>query len=50
MPRTAQEIVSQADQLAKRFEEHESESENVADAAALRRVRKAFFAGLTEKQ
>jgi hypothetical protein len=43
MPRTAQEIVSQADQLAKRFEEHEPESENVSDSAALRRVRKAFL-------
>jgi len=43
MPRTAQEIVRRADQLAKRFEEHEPESENVADAAALRRVRKAFL-------
>jgi len=42
MPRTAQEIVSQADRLAKRFEEHEPESANVHDAKSLAQVRKAF--------
>jgi len=42
MPRTAQEILSQADSLAKRFEEHEPEADNVRDAASLRNVRLAF--------
>jgi hypothetical protein len=43
MPRTTQEIVSRADKLAKRFEDHEPNSENISDAAALRRVRRAFL-------
>ncbi len=42
MPRTAQEIVSQADQLAKRFEEHEPVAAKIRDAASLRNVRAAF--------
>jgi len=42
MPRTAQEIVSQADSLAKRFENHESDPSNIRDATSLRKVRKAF--------
>lgn len=50
MPRTAQEIVSQADQLAKRFEEHGPDSETLSDAAALRKVRKAFFRRVAAEQ
>ena len=42
MPRTAQDIVDQADRLAKRFEEHEPDDKKVRDAGSLRRVRKAF--------
>jgi FAD/FMN-containing dehydrogenase len=42
MPRTSQEIMSQADKLAKRFEEHEPDAANVRDAGSLRKVRKAF--------
>ncbi len=43
MPRTTQEIMSQADHLAKHFEDHESNSAKVRDAASLRKVRKAFL-------
>lgn len=42
MPRTAQEILDHADELAARFEAHEPG--NVHDAAELRRVREAFLA------
>jgi hypothetical protein len=42
MPRTAQEIMSQADQLAKHFEDHDPGSTRVRDAASLRKIRKAF--------
>ena len=41
MPRTTQEILDQADQLAARFEQHEP-TDDVKDAAALRAVREAF--------
>lgn len=43
MPRTAQEILDQADQLAARFEEHDPEEKRAQDAAALRTVRQAFL-------
>ena len=43
MPRTAQEIMSQADHLAKHFEDHNPDSANVRDAASLRKIRKAFL-------
>ncbi len=42
MPRTAQEIVNQAEGLARRFEAHEPEVANIRDASSLRRVRRAF--------
>lgn len=42
MPRTAQEIIDQAEALGTQFERHEPREENIRDAAALRRVRKAF--------
>jgi hypothetical protein len=42
MPRTAQDIVDQADRLAKRFEEHEPDDRNFREAGSLRRVREAF--------
>ena len=40
MPRTVEEILNQADELATRFEGHEPA--NIKDAAALRAVRLAF--------
>ncbi|MEL6894030.1 MAG: hypothetical protein AAFP84_20745 [Actinomycetota bacterium] len=42
MPRTAQEIIDHADELAARFEQ--AEPEDVRDATALRVVRDAFLA------
>ena len=42
MPRTVAEILEQADELAERFEAHEPDPTNVADATALRAVRQAF--------
>ena len=42
MPRTAQEIIDHADELAARFEQ--AEPEDVRDATALRVVREAFLA------
>jgi len=44
MPRTAEEIINQAEQLAARFEAHEPEPDEVRDAAALRDLRLAFLA------
>jgi hypothetical protein len=43
MPRTAQEIMSQADQLAKHFEDHDPDPANMREAASLRKIRKAFL-------
>lgn len=43
MPRTAQEILDHADELAARFEHHEP-SDDVRDADALSTVRNAFLA------
>lgn len=43
MPRTAQEIKIQADQLAKHFEDHDPDVADVRDAASLRRIRKSFL-------
>ena len=44
MPRTTQEILDQADELAARFDDHEPDQANLRDAAALRAVRLAFQA------
>jgi hypothetical protein len=43
MPRTAQEILDSADELATRFEQHEP-GDDIRDASALRTVRDAFLA------
>jgi len=43
MPRTAEEILDQADELANRFETHEPDPDDIHDAAALRDVRRAFL-------
>lgn len=42
MPRSLEEILEQADELADRFENHEPIPDNIADAATLRLVREAF--------
>jgi hypothetical protein len=42
MPRTAQEILDQADKLAARFENHEPKPGDALDATALRELRIAF--------
>lgn len=44
MPRTMQEILDQAEELATRFEQHEPVEANVKDATALRTVYAAFRA------
>lgn len=41
MPRTTQEILDQADQLAARFEQHDP-TDDIKDTAALRVIREAF--------
>ena len=43
MPRTAQEILDQADELAARFEAHEP-GDDIHDAIELRLIREAFLA------
>ncbi len=42
MPRSIDEIIQQADELADRFEEHDPDTSHIQDAAALRALRKAF--------
>jgi hypothetical protein len=42
MPRTAKEILDQADELAARFEAHDPDLADTKDAASLRVVRLAF--------
>jgi len=42
MPRSVQEILDQADELAARFEDHEPKYSAGVDADALRRLRMAF--------
>lgn len=44
MPRTTQEILEQAEDLAARFENHEPNAANINDAGALRALRMAFLA------
>ena len=44
MPRTAQEILDHADELAARFQQHDPDTTTSHDAAALREVRLAFRA------
>ena len=43
MPRSAQQILDSADELAARFEQHEP-GDNVREASALRAIRDAFLA------
>jgi hypothetical protein len=42
MPRTTEEILKHADELARRFEEHEPDPEQIRDARSLRDVARAF--------
>lgn len=42
MPRSLEEILHHADELAARFEGHDADSADAADATALRAVRAAF--------
>jgi hypothetical protein len=42
MPRSTEEILAQADELAKRFEDYEPGDDSGLDAHALREIRHAF--------
>jgi hypothetical protein len=44
MPRTTDEIINQAEELAGRFEDHEPDVDDIRDASALRELRQAFLA------
>jgi hypothetical protein len=50
MPRTAEEIINQAEELAARFEDHEPDPDAIRDATALREVRTAFLARAEAEQ
>lgn len=50
MPRTVDEIINQAEELAERFEEHEPDSDEVRDASPLRDLRQAFLARAEAEQ
>lgn len=43
MPRTIDEIISHAEELAARFEDREPDADDVRDATALRELRQAFL-------
>lgn len=50
MPRTIDEIINQAEELATRFEDHEPDAEDIKDARALRELRHAFVARADAEQ
>lgn len=50
MPRTIDEIISRAEELAARFEDHEPDADEVRDANALRELRHAFLARAEAEQ
>lgn len=50
MPRTIDQIVSRAEELAVRFEQHEPVDDAVEDAILLRDLRKAFLARAEAEQ
>lgn len=50
MPRTAEEIINQAEELATRFEDHEPDADDIRDASALRELRQAFLARAEAEQ
>lgn len=50
MPRTVDEIINQAEELALRFEDHEPDVDDMKDASALRQLRQAFLARAEAEQ
>jgi hypothetical protein len=50
MPRTIDEIVNQAEELAARFEDHEPHADDIRDATALRELRRTFLARAEAEQ
>jgi hypothetical protein len=50
MPRTIDEIIKHAEELAARFEDHEPDVDEIRDATALRNIRKAFLARAEAEQ
>jgi hypothetical protein len=50
MPRTIDEIINQAEELAARFERHEPDAKDIKDASALRELRHAFVARADAEQ
>lgn len=44
MPRTIEEIISRAEELAMRFEDHNPDTDGIRDATALHELRLAFLA------
>ena len=50
MPRTIDEIMSQAEEIAARFEDHEPDADEVRDPSALRELRHAFLARAEAEQ
>ncbi|HVR78106.1 MAG TPA: hypothetical protein VMS99_06890 [Acidimicrobiia bacterium] len=50
MPRTAEEIIHQAEELAARFEDHEPHANDIKDASPLRELRQAFLARAEAEQ
>jgi hypothetical protein len=50
MPRTIDEIINQAEELAARFENHEPSADDIKDASALRELRQAFLARAEAEQ
>lgn len=43
MPRTADEIINRAEELAARFEDHQPDADDIKDASVLRELRQAFL-------
>lgn len=50
MPRTIDEIINQAEELAARFEDHVPDADDFRDASALRELRNAFLARAEAEQ
>jgi len=50
MPRTSDEIINQAEELAARFEDHEPDPDEIKDASALRELRYTFLARAESEQ
>lgn len=50
MPRTIDEIINQAEELATRFEDHEPDADDIKDATALRELRQTFLSRAEAEQ